>query len=184
MQVNSQLERIREVVERVAASEGLDVVDVELHGRGRGATVRIYLDKPWPEGALAVPDTPPPGVSLQDCQTVSQQVGMILDVEEVMRERYTLEVSSPGLDRKLVKPGDYSRFAGQLAAFELRPEAAPIGGGRKFRGRLMGQRDGIIDVQLESGEAQRVGFADVARANLVPEFPKKEKPGKGPRKPR
>ena len=178
------LERIREVVERVAASEGLEVVDVELHGRGRGATVRIFLDKPGVESAVPSADAPPPGVSLADCQAVSQQVGMILDVEEVMRESYTLEVSSPGMDRKLVKPADYTRFAGQRAAFELRVEAAPVSGGRKFRGKLLGQQDGLIDVQLDNGEVQRVSFADVAKANLVPEFPKKEKPGKGPKKPR
>ena len=126
------LERIREVVERVAASEGLEVVDVELHGRGRGATVRIFLDKPGADSVAPAADAPPPGVSLQDCQTVSQQVGMILDVEEVMSESYTLEVSSPGMDRKLVKLADYTRFAGQRAAFELRAEAAPVAGGRKI----------------------------------------------------
>lgn len=180
----NQLERIREVVERVAASEGLEVVDVELHGRGRGSTVRIFLDKPVPEGTVVTDPTAVPGVSLEDCQKVSQQVGMILDVEEIMRESYTLEVSSPGLDRKLVKASDYTKFAGQRAAFELRPEAAPVAGGRKFRGKLLGQQDGQIEVQLDNGELQRISFVDIAKANLVPEFPKKEKPGKGPRKPR
>ena len=109
---------------------------------------------------------------------------MILDVEEVMRDSYTLEVSSPGLDRKLVKPVDYTRFAGQRAAFELRPEAPAVGGGRRFRGQLVSQQDGQLEVQLDNGDLQRVNFADIAKANLVPEFPRKEKPGKGPKKPR
>lgn len=181
----NQLERIREVVERVATSEGLEVVDVELHGRGRGAMVRVFLDRFAPSAAAALLATGPDhtGVSLADCQTVSQQVGIILDVEEIMQESYTLEVSSPGLDRKLVKPADYQRFAGQRAAIELRPEAAPDGA-KKFPCRLLGQRDGWIEVQLENGESKRIGFTDIVKANLTPEFPRKEKPGKGPKKPR
>src|SRR5689334_11875563 len=171
----NQLERIRAVVERVAASENLEVVDVELHGRGRGSVVRIFLDKP--ASSASDPAAPAPGVSLEDCQSVSQQVGMIFDVEEIMRESYTLEVSSPGLDRKLVKPTDYSRYAGQRVAIELKPEA-DINGSRKFRGKLVGEQDGQIEVQLDNDQLQRLRFADVARANLVPEFPKKEKPGK------
>lgn len=180
----TQFDRIRAVVERVATSEGLEVVDVELHGRGRGATVRIFLDKPAPAGMLPPSGQALSGVTLEDCRKISQQVGMILDVEEVMSDSYTLEVSSPGLDRKLVRLSDYSRFAGLLAAVELRPEAVAVSGTRKFRGKLLGQRDGQVEIQLEQGGVQRIAFADIARANLVPEFPRKEKPGKGPRKPR
>jgi ribosome maturation factor RimP len=176
----NQLERIRAVVERVAESEGLEVVDVELHGRGRGTVVRIFLDRPV---ADQTPPVPGQGVSLEDCQRVSQQVGMILDVEEVMTDSYTLEVSSPGLDRKLVKPADYSRFAGQLVALELQPEAAGDGL-RKIRGRLLGRQESQIEVEMESGESRRFPLTAVAKANLVPEFPKKEKPGKGPKKAR
>jgi ribosome maturation factor RimP len=177
----NQLERIRAVVERVAESEGLEVVEVELHGSGRGTVVRIFLDKPVP--AVALVDVAPQGVSLDDCQRVSQQVGMILDVEEIMLTSYTLEVSSPGLDRKLVKPGDYKRFAGNRVAMELKPEAV-ISGSRKFAGRLIDPHDENISVLLDNGQTLTLEFSDVARANLVPEFPKKEKPGKGPRKPR
>jgi ribosome maturation factor RimP len=173
-----QLQRIRAVVERVAASENLEVVDVELHGRGRGSVVRIFLDKPIPVGEQ--PATPQ-SVSLEECQTVSQEVSTILDVEDIMRESYTLEVSSPGLDRKLVKPSDYSRYAGQRIAIELKPEAS-FAGARKFRGKLLGQQDGQIEVQLDNNELQRLQFVDIDRANLVPEFPKKEKPGKAKRK--
>jgi len=174
-----QLQRVRAVVERVAASENLEVVDVELHGRGRGSIVRIFLDKP--ASSSDDPTLPVKGVSLEDCQTVSQQVGMILDVEDIMRDSYTLEVSSPGLDRKLVKPSDYSRYAGQRVAIELRPEA-DVQDLRKFRGKLLGQQDGQIEIQMDDDQIQRLRFADIARANLVPEFPKKEKPGKAKRK--
>ena len=209
----TQLEKIRAVVERVAASEGLEVVEVELHGRGRGTVVRIFLDKL--AGAvparLEVPESADPvlpelavepidaaegtaaqaastgvvGVSLADCQNVSRQVGMILDVEEVMLDSYTLEVSSPGMDRKLVKPADYERFAGQRVAMELAPEAAFVsagGIGRRFRGKLLGLRDGLVQVELDNGESRQISPNDIERANLVPEFLKKEKPGKGPGK--
>ncbi|MSO20952.1 MAG: ribosome maturation factor RimP [Acidobacteria bacterium] len=209
----TQLERIRAVVERVATSEGLEVVDVELHGRGRGTVVRIFLDKlagavparlevPEPaesvllelavEPIVAAAGTAAPvvaqatstgavGVSLADCQNISRQVGMILDVEEIMLDSYTLEVSSPGMDRKLVKPADYERFAGQRVAMELAPEAA-FGIGRRFRGKLLGLREGLVQVDLDNGESRQISPNDIERAHLVPEFPKKEKPGKGPGK--
>ena len=145
------IDQVRAVVERVAASSGLEVVDVELHGRGRGSIVRIFLDKP--ASSSDDPALAAPGVSLEDCQAVSQQVGTILDVEEIMRDSYTLEVSSPGMDRKLVKPADYSRYAGQRVAIELKPEA-DVNGVRKFRGKLLGQQDGQIEIQMDDDQLQ------------------------------
>ena len=163
-----QLERIRGVTERVAASEGMEVVDVELHGRGRGAMVRIFLDKPG-------------GVTHGDCQAVSRQVGMILDVEEVMPASYTLEVSSPGLDRRLTRPADFERFAGQQVRIEME---FPIDGQRRFQGRLVGMENGAVLVQLETGQMAAMPHAQIRRANLVPVFPmpglqKKVNPVKG-----
>ena len=151
------LEQVRQIAERVATSEGLELVDVELHGRGPGAVLRIFLDKPG-------------GVLLEDCQTVSRQVGTILDVEGCMTARYTLEVSSPGLDRKLIKPADFERFVGRKAKFLLRNSEA---GRRRFQGLLLGLEEGQVKVQMESGEAQRIAFDQIERANLVPEFGKK-----------
>jgi ribosome maturation factor RimP len=151
------LEQVREIAERVATSEGCELVDVELHGRGPGAVLRILLDKAG-------------GISLGDCQTVSRQMGTILDVEGLMAARYTLEVSSPGLDRKLVKPSDFERFAGRKAKFLLRNSE---GGRRRFQGLLLGLEEGQIKVQMESGEGLRIAFEQIERANLVPEFGKK-----------
>src|SRR5689334_12769405 len=124
----SGLERIREIAGRVAASEGIELVDVELHGRGRGSVVRIYLDKPG-------------GITLEDCQMVSRQVGTILDVEDVIAARYTLEVSSPGLDRRLTKPDDFQRFAGQQVKLLLRDT---VGSRRPLQGRLRGLEEGKV----------------------------------------
>ena len=121
-----QIDRIREIVDRVAAAEGLELVDVELLGRGRNAVLRIFLDKPG-------------GIAIRDCEQVSRQVGAILDVEDLLPGRYTLEVSSPGLDRRLVKPADYERFAGKQVKLVLK---APQEGRRRFRGLLRGIRDG------------------------------------------
>src|ERR687883_187690 len=95
--------KIEEIAQRVAASEGLELVEVEVKGGGGSRLVRIYIDKPT-------------GVTHADCEMVSQQVGTILDVEDVVPGgRYTLEVSSPGIERKLLKPQDYQRFQGKKA---------------------------------------------------------------------
>ena len=158
------LERIREIAERVATSEGIELVDVELHGRGPGAVLRIYLDKPG-------------GITLQDCQTVSRQVGIILDVEEVIDTRYTLEVSSPGLDRRLIKPADFQRFAGQQVKLLLRNTT---GGRRQFQGRLLGCEEGHVKVEVESEGMVGVPVEEIEKANLVPEI---GKIGKLPPKP-
>ena len=151
------MEQVREIAERVATSEDFELVDVELHGRGAGAVLRIFLDKPG-------------GISLQDCQTFSRQVGTILDVEGCITARYTLEVSSPGLDRKLIKPADYERFAGRKVKFLLR-NIDP--GRRRFQGLLLGLAEGKVRVQDEFGSAFDIAFEQIERANLVPEFGKK-----------
>jgi ribosome maturation factor RimP len=167
MQLERILDRIREIAERVANSEGIELVDVELHGgRGPGAVLRIYLDK------LA-------GITLQDCQTVSRQVGTILDVEDVMGARYTLEVSSPGLDRRLVKPADFQRFAGQQVKLLLRNTTA---GRRQFQGRLLGWEEGKVKVEVDSEGMVETPVEEIEKANLVPEVGKigklQPKPGR------
>ncbi len=146
--------RIREIADRVAVAEGLELVDVEFVGRGRGAVLRIFIDKPG-------------GISVPDCELVSAQVGAILDVEDVIPDRYTLEVSSPGLDRRLVKPADYERFAGKRIKLVLK---VPHQGRRRFRGMLRGIRDGRIQLEKENGETIGIEYAEVQKANLVFEW--------------
>ncbi len=149
-----RLERIREIAERVATSEGLELVDVEFFPRGSRPTLRIFLDKPA-------------GITHRDCQAVSEQVGAILDVEDLIARSYTLEVSSPGLDRKLVKPSDYQRFAGRPVRLVLK---APREGRRRFGGRLLGMENETLQVELEDGQVIRLDYREIEKANLVVEF--------------
>jgi len=160
-----EMERIREIAKRVADSSGLEVVDVELRGGGKSRMLRIIIDKPE-------------GVTHQDCADLSREVGTILDVEDaVPGGSYVLEVSSPGLDRKLVRPGDYERFTGSRVKLTTRE---PVKGNRHFEGRLESFHDGRLMLDLTSakkknrpGEApEKLEFelSNVEKANLVPEI--------------
>jgi len=155
-----EIDKVREITERVAADLGLEVVEVELKGGGKARTLRIYLDKAG-------------GVTLDDCAAVSREVGTILDVEDVIPGgQYTLEVSSPGLDRKLMKPADYERFAGSLVKLTTRSE---VNGSRNFQGRLQGLREGRITLEIPAkkkvpASQVELELSNVEKANLVPEF--------------
>ncbi len=147
-------EKIRQIAERVASSEGLEIVEVTLRGGGRQRLLRVFIDKPG-------------GVSHADCELISRQVGTILDVEDIMSSSYRLEVSSPGLDRKLLKAADYERFAGKKARVKLRQ---PVDGQQQFTGRLLASEAGAIGVAVESGPVVRFRFEDVEQARLVVEL--------------
>ena len=143
--------KVEEIARRVAESEGLELVEVEVKGGGAHRFVRISIDKP-------------DGVTHGDCELVSQQVGTILDVEDVMPGgRYTLEVSSPGVERKLIKPGDYQRFQGKKAKVTLRE---PVEGRRNWEGMLAGMEDGLIRLDVDAGHPVRFPFEMVQKANL------------------
>jgi ribosome maturation factor RimP len=149
--VESVASKIEEIAHRVAESEGLELVEVEVKGGGGSRLVRISIDKPE-------------GVSHADCETVSQQVGAILDVEDVVPGgRYTLEVSSPGVERKLLKPQDYQRFQGKKAKVTLRE---PVEGRRSWEGTLAGMEDGLIRLDVERGDVIRFPFEQVQKAHL------------------
>ena len=150
----NQLDRIREIADRVAVAEGMELVDVEFAGRGPHAVLRIFLDKPG-------------GITLRDCEVVSRQVGAILDVEDFIPTRYTLEVSSPGLDRRLAKPADYERFAGRQIQLVLK---TPFEGRRRFCGRLRGIQEGKIQLEEENGPVLGFDYAEILKANLVIEL--------------
>lgn len=158
------LERIRAIVERVAASSGLEVLETELQGGGKARMLRIVIDKPE-------------GVTHEDCAIVSREVGTILDVEDaVPGGSYLLEVSSPGLDRRLVRPEDYQRFIGsrvKVTTWE------PVAGNRHFEGRLQSFQDGWLTLDLNLGRKKknapelpelRLQLGDIEKANLVPEI--------------
>ncbi len=143
--------RIEEIAQRVAASEGLEVVEVEVKGGGKSRLVRISIDKPE-------------GVTHGDCELVSQQVGTILDVEDVVPGgRYTLEVSSPGVERKLLKPQDYRRFQGKKAKITLRE---PVDGRRYWEGTLAGFDEGAVALETQPGTTLHFSFDQIQKANL------------------
>ena len=148
------LARIREIAERVAASEGLEVVEVELRGKGRGSLLRVFIDKPG-------------GVTHGDCELVSRQLSAILDVEDPIEGSYVLEVSSPGVERRLHKPADYGRFAGHKVRLILKQ---PPEGRRQVAGRLEGLENGLVRVTVEDGKTLAVAHENVERANLVFEW--------------
>jgi ribosome maturation factor RimP len=154
--------KIAEIAARVAASEGIEIVDVELLGAGRGRLLRISIDRP-PLAAGVSPDTPH-GVSHADCEFISQQVGTILDIEDVIPgDSYTLEVSSPGLERKLSKAKDFERFVGQKAKVVLRE---PVENQRRWEGRLAGISEGIVMLEPAAGRIIRFPLGQVQKANL------------------
>src|SRR5262245_55815419 len=127
------VDRVREIVDRVAASGNLEVVDVEFRGGGKSRMLRIFIDKPG-------------GVTHQDCADLSREVGTILDVEDVIPGgSYVLEVSSPGLDRTLRRPADYERFTGSRVKLTTRE---PIAGNRFFEGRLERFEHGRLTLDL------------------------------------
>lgn len=145
------VEAASEIARRVAASEGLELVEVEW----TGGVLRIFIDR---EG----------GVQLADCENVSRQVSAILDVEEVVpADRYQLEVSSPGLDRKLLKTEDFERFAGKKAKVRFRAE---VDGRKQATGRIIDVRDGLIGLDAGGDEELRFTFEQVAGARLVVEI--------------
>ena len=168
------VERVREIADRVAASSGLEIVDVEFLGGGKARMLRVFLDK------SAAGTDPLAGVTHEDCASFSREFGTVLDVEDVMPGSYTLEVSSPGLDRKLVKAADFTRFTGSRVKLTTRQ---PVNNNRHFEGRLEKFEDGRLTLDLSvashksrkkmgeaAGQKIEIEFANVEKANLVPEI--------------
>ncbi|MBV9742536.1 MAG: ribosome maturation factor RimP [Acidobacteriia bacterium] len=143
--------KIEEIAQRVVESEGMELVEVEVKGGGNQRMVRISIDKPE-------------GVTHADCELVSQQVGTILDVEDVVPGgRYTLEVSSPGIERKLLKPRDYERFQGKKIKVAVRD---PIEGRRHWEGTLAGFRENTVTLETAPGKTIQFPFEQIQKANL------------------
>lgn len=154
MQGQAALERIREIAERVATSEGMEVVEVEFRGKGPRSLLRIFIDKPG-------------GITHRDCEVISSQVGAILDVEDLVPTSYTLEVSSPGVERRLTRPADYLRFTGRKMRVILKE---PLGSQRQLVGRLDAFENGILTLAPDQGDRVLVEYDNVERANLVFEW--------------
>ena len=139
------------MAERVAVSEGFYLVDVELKGGRSNTLLRVYIDKAG-------------GITHADCQKVSEQLSAMLDVEDPFPGSYTLEVSSPGLDRELRKPGDYEHFAGRRARVILRE---PVEGQTVFEGRLAGLEGGLVRLDLGEAGIREFGLAAISRTKLL-----------------
>jgi ribosome maturation factor RimP len=145
------IDKVIEIVERAGRKSGIEAVEVELKGTGNSRVLRIFIDKPE-------------GVTHADCEHISTYVGTVLDVEEVIPDgRYTLEVSSPGVERKLKRPRDFERFTGQNAKLVL---TEPIADRKVWEGKLAGFSDGLITVEPAQGDPVKIPLDHVARANL------------------
>jgi len=148
-------EQIRGLLEPILASLGLSLWDIEVQKHGPSWLLRLFIDR---EGT---------GVTLDDCETVSRDLGAALDVEDLITHAYTLEVSSPGLDRKLSKPEHFVRFSGstvKVKTYQL------INGQKVFQGRLLGLAGEMVKVELESGSVVEIPMGDIAKASLVVEL--------------
>jgi ribosome maturation factor RimP len=155
------VEQVREVAVRVAGTHGLQIFDVEFRREGRGMVLRVRLDRPGPSA------TAEDSVSVEDCARVSRDLSAVLDVEDTVPVAYTLEVSSPGLDRPLRHADDYRRFAGRRAKLVMR-EAVD---GQKFvKGILGGVEGHDVLIDGDQGQRHRVPIGVITRANLEVEF--------------
>jgi ribosome maturation factor RimP len=164
----TRLARIRAIAERVAQSRGLEVFDLQFRREAHGWMLRIFLDKPGaPVHAGRAGTIEGEGVTIEDCQFVSSEVGTLLDVEDVVGHRYTLEVSSPGLDRPLRGAEDYRRFAGCLAKIVL---FEPVDGQKHVSGRLQGMDGDAVLVAVGKDKVRRIPSGHIARARLEVEF--------------
>ena len=160
------LDHIHAIAERVAISAGLEVVEIELCGAGKSRRLRIFIDKPG-------------GITHEDCANLSREVSTIFDVEDAMPGgAYVLEVSSPGLDRKLSRPADFERFQGSRLKLTTKE---PVNGNRHFEGRLEHFESGRLTLDLAEArkkfrpkqqeiEKLEIELANVEKANLVPEI--------------
>lgn len=148
-------EQIRGILDPILASLGLSLWDMEFQKHGPSWLLRIYIDR---EGT---------GVTLDDCETVSRDLGAALDVEDVIPHAYTLEVSSPGLDRRLSKPEHFARFTGsavKIKTYQL------MNGQKVFEGRLLGLSGDRVKVEIKPGQIVEIPIGDIAKASLEVEF--------------
>lgn len=194
-----QIDQIREAADRVAASHGLEVVDLDFQGSGKFRALRVFVEKNAAERARLIADAAQDpekvlpsgvpaevlsGVTHEDCEQFSRDFGTLLDIEDLVPgAEYTLEVSSPGLERRLVKPEDYTRFRGSLVKLQT---FSPVHGNRHWQGRLTGFDGTVLTLDLaaikQKGKAKKaaaatgvsttveIELANVEKANLIAEI--------------
>jgi ribosome maturation factor RimP len=179
-QPDARLPAIRAVVEPVLAAHAVELCDLAWTsaGSGGGLTLRVTIERPGPEGEVWQPEKGF-GVTLDDCADVSRALSAALDADDTIDHHYTLEVSSPGLDRPIRGARDFARFRGALAKVKLSRPAPD--GQRVLRGSLLEAGAGLVAVEVD-GKRIEVPEADVAEANLVFEMGADSRKGTGPRK--
>jgi ribosome maturation factor RimP len=150
MESRSVAERVREIAEQAAIDQGVELVHAEVAGPEGRPIMRVFIDKPN-------------GVTHEDCSAVSLQLGTTLDVEDFIHSAYTLEVSSPGLERGLYKRADYERFAGSQAKIKARN---PIKGQRNFRGLIIGVDDNQVIFEDRTSGRLEIPVDEIVKANL------------------
>ena len=150
MQSGSVADKVNEIAEQAAIDHGLELVHAELAGPEGHPIVRVFIDKPG-------------GVTHDDCSDVSTQIGTVLDVDDFIHSAYTLEVSSPGIERGLYKLADYERFTGSQAKLKTRPA---VQNQRNFRGRIIGVENQNVLFEDRTSGRLSIPFADIAKANL------------------
>jgi ribosome maturation factor RimP len=170
------LDRLRHATSRIAASYGLELFDVQIRREAIGWVLRVTIDRPAPVAGTTAPDArggagadAEEPIGIVDCQRVSQDLSALLDVDESLTEglsEFTLEVSSPGLDRPLRGEVDYRRFVGRLAKLVTKD---PFEGQSHFSGRLAGVEAGAVLIR-EGRRTHRVPLELISRARLVVEF--------------
>jgi ribosome maturation factor RimP len=146
--------RIQTLAEQLAASLEMEIVLVEIKGGGNRPIMRTYIDRPG-------------GVTLADCERFSKRFSVLLDVEDSIPFSYTMEVSSPGLDRPLVKEADFQRFAGKNARVRTR---CPLEGQKNFKGKILGVAQGKVELELAPGRKVGIAVQDIEKANLMIEI--------------
>lgn len=167
---DARLAHIREIADRVAASCGVDIFDVQLRREPVGLVLRIFIDRQMrrDEAGRPIVERPEESIGIEECQRVSQDVSAILDVEDALNDAaYTLEVSSPGLERSLRDLDDYARFAGRMAKIVVRDA---IEGQVHFEGRVTGIEDGAVVLTVGRTKVIRLPYDRIARGRLAVEF--------------
>ncbi|WP_127476830.1 ribosome maturation factor RimP [Sulfurivermis fontis] len=145
--------QLQQLLEPGVTALGYELLGIEHLAQGRHSVLRLYIDSP-------------DGITVEDCERVSHQVSGVLEVEDPIKGQYTLEVSSPGLDRPLFKPEHYARFIGAVVSLRL---ARPMGVRRKFKGRLLALRDEAVVIEQDGVEVV-VPLEDIDKAHLVPQW--------------
>lgn len=159
-------EQLVALLEPAVEALGYELVDLELNFGGRRAVLRLYIDRLGADSEVSGTGPRDDGIRVEDCESVSRQVSAVLEVEDPIRRDYDLEVSSPGLDRKLAKPAHFDRFAGQAVQGRFRKM---LDGRRRFTGRLVGRSGTTVTIRVDDRDLT-VPMEDLEVIRLVPEY--------------